>query len=257
MQFVVGPLLLNMPDEEAFSTFVRLMQNYDLRGHFIPNMPALQLRLYQFDRLLEDMLPVLYNHFLRRGIRSSMYASQWFMTLFSYRFPLEIVYRILDSIFAEGIDAMFRFAIAFLEKNEEKLLSLDFERCLDFLKINLIDAYRTESGTEPMFRTGELVRDAFRVKIPQYMLESYANDFYEQAKAVNDRQIEMEALRTVNRNLRIKVQALEDQLNQLNTEHVNLIKRVVMEKLSQEEMAEELVRYKVMYAEAVLQNEIS
>ena len=89
------------------------------------------------------------------------------------------------------------------------------------------------------------------------MLESYANDFYEQAKAVNDRQIEMEALRTVNRNLRIKVQALEDQLNQLNTEHVNLIKRVVMEKLSQEEMAEELVRYKVMYAEAVLQNEIS
>ena len=35
MQFVVGPLLLNMPDEEAFSTFVRLMHNYDLRGHFI------------------------------------------------------------------------------------------------------------------------------------------------------------------------------------------------------------------------------
>ncbi len=54
MQFVVGPLLLNMPDEEAFSTFVRLMKSYDLRGHFTPNMPALQLRLFQFDRLLED-----------------------------------------------------------------------------------------------------------------------------------------------------------------------------------------------------------
>ena len=80
MQFVVGPLLLNMPDEEAFSTLVRLMQNYDLRGHFIPNMPSLQLRLYQFDRLLEETQPVLHLHFTRRGIKSSMYASQWFMT---------------------------------------------------------------------------------------------------------------------------------------------------------------------------------
>ena len=36
----------NMTDEEAFSTFVRLMKSYDLRGHFTPNMPALQLRLF-------------------------------------------------------------------------------------------------------------------------------------------------------------------------------------------------------------------
>lgn len=80
MQFIVGPLLLNMPDEEAFSTLVRLMQNYDLRGHYIPNMPSLQLRLYQFDRLVEETQPVLHLHFVRQGIKSSMYASQWFMT---------------------------------------------------------------------------------------------------------------------------------------------------------------------------------
>ena len=36
---------------------------------------------------------------------------------------------------------------------------------------------------------------------------------------------------------------------------MDLVKRVVLEKLSQEEMAEELVRYKVMYAEAVLVSE--
>ena len=79
-------------------------------------MPSLQLRLYQFERLIEDTMPVLHAHFLRRGIKSSMYASQWFMTLFSYRFPLELVYRILDSIFAEGIEAMLRFALALLQR---------------------------------------------------------------------------------------------------------------------------------------------
>lgn len=246
-----------MPDEEAFSTLVRLMQNYDLRGHFIPNMPSLQLRLYQFDRLIEDLLPVLHVHFLRRGIKSSMYASQWFMTLFSYRFPLDVVYRILDAIFAEGIDAMLRFALALLIRNEEAILALDFEPCLQFLKENLIDVYSaTEDGSSGAVRINELVNDAFQVKLSHHMLDTYATEFYDQAKAANERQMEMDALRMVNRQLRMRLQAVEDQLSQLNMEHVDLVKRVVMEKLSHDEMAEELVRYKMMYAEAVLQNEM-
>lgn len=34
-----------MPDEEAFCLLVRLMHSYDVRGHFLPDMPKLQLRL--------------------------------------------------------------------------------------------------------------------------------------------------------------------------------------------------------------------
>jgi hypothetical protein len=34
-----------MPDEEAFCLLVRLMYSYDVRGHFLPEMPKLQLRL--------------------------------------------------------------------------------------------------------------------------------------------------------------------------------------------------------------------
>ena len=37
-----------MPDEEAFCLFVRLMHSYDLRGHFLPDMPKLQLRLVRY-----------------------------------------------------------------------------------------------------------------------------------------------------------------------------------------------------------------
>lgn len=37
-----------MPDEEAFSLLVRLMYIYDLRGHFMPEMPKLQLRLVSY-----------------------------------------------------------------------------------------------------------------------------------------------------------------------------------------------------------------
>lgn len=175
----------------------------------------------------------------------------------------------MDSIFAEGIEAMFRFALALLQKNESKLLALDFEECLNFLKLHLVDAYMVrgtltqsepsdrQQESAPHVRVSELVRDAFAVKISPYTLDSFANEFYDQAKSANERSVEMEALRMVNRNLRLKVQALEEQLSQVSTEHVDLVKRVVMSKLSQEEMAEELVRYKVMYAEAVLQNEVA
>lgn len=85
LAFIVAALLLNMPEEEAFCVLVRLMHSYDLRSHFMPEMPGLQLRMYQFDRLLEDMLPAVHLHLLRAGVKSSMYASQWFMTMFSYR----------------------------------------------------------------------------------------------------------------------------------------------------------------------------
>jgi hypothetical protein len=85
LAFIVAALLLNMPEEEAFCVLVRLMHSYDLRSHFVPEMPGLQLRMYQFDRLLEDILPAVHLHLLRAGVKSSMYASQWFMTMFSYR----------------------------------------------------------------------------------------------------------------------------------------------------------------------------
>ncbi|CDS00347.1 hypothetical protein, partial [Sporisorium scitamineum] len=214
MQFVVGPLLLNMPDEEAFSTFVRLMKSYDLRGHFTPNMPALQLRLFQFDRLLEDFLP----------------------------FPLEFVYRILDSVFAEGVEALFRFAIALMRRNEERLLEMGFDQAVQFLKMELFECYRR---TESEGCTGEEV-------ITPFILDTFAAEFDVQVRAANAHRREVEALRLVNRNLAARVKALEEQLNSVNAEHVEMVKDVVMAKIAKEEMAEELVKYKMMYAEAVL-----
>jgi hypothetical protein len=163
--FIVATLLLKvcagmtladqMPDEEAFCVLDRLMQSYNLRSHFQIDLAGLSLRLYQFDRLLEELLPVLHTHFLRQGCKSSMYASQWFMTLFSYRFPLSQVYRIFDTVFAEGIEAIFRFALAILAKLEEELLGKQFEEILAHLQTDFYDCFTPD----------DLVRDAYYVKM--------------------------------------------------------------------------------------------
>lgn len=271
MQFIVGPLLLNMPDEEAFSTLVRLMKSYGLRGHFVPNMPGLQLRLFQFDRLLEDLLPLLHRHLTRIGVKPSMYASQWIMCLCSYRFPLPFVYRVLDSVFAEGIEAVFRFAMALMHRNEEVLLEKNFEQAVAFLKgTDVCEAYReqkAESSTETAgedadetvtspateetdYNVSLFSQDAYNVQITTFMLDGYAAEFEEQVKAANAHRREVEALRLVNRNLAAKVTSLESQITQMSEEHVGLVKDAVLSKVAKEEMEAELIRCKMALAEA-------
>jgi hypothetical protein len=70
-----------------------------------------------------------------------MYASQWFMTVFAYKFPLELVFRVYDILLVEGADALLRFAIALLKMNHDRILSLDFEVLIEFLKHGLFEPY--------------------------------------------------------------------------------------------------------------------
>jgi hypothetical protein len=102
LAFVVGALLLNMPEEQTFCVFVKLMNEYNFRPMYTPKMIGLQLINYQFDALIKEQVPTVAQHLYALDIQSSMYASQWFMTIFAYRFPLDLVFRILDIIFAEG-----------------------------------------------------------------------------------------------------------------------------------------------------------
>ncbi|PBK74353.1 RabGAP/TBC [Armillaria solidipes] len=260
LPFIVAILLLNMPDEEAFSLLVRLMYVYDLRGHFLPEMPKLQLRLFQFDRLVEELLPVLHIHFLRQGVKSSMFCSQWFLTMFSYRFPLDIVFRIYDNCLANGIEAIFGFSIALLHKNEDLLLGLKFDEILTFLNTKLFDRYKvqsTESGDprEVKYNADEFVNEAVSFRITPFQLDTYGHEYDDIMREANKHKVEMDELRTANRSLSAKVKNLEADFAQLSTEHVELLNELVKARLRNEETEGELVRYKLLYAEAMHQNE--
>lgn len=130
-----------MPEEEAFCILVQLMQHYELRGHFTPQLDLLRQRLFQFDGLLLDYLPHIHRHFSEQGVRSNMYASQWFLTMFAYKFPLKVVYRIYDTLFTEGVDCLFRIGLALLSKNQSTILSLDFESLVTYLKDGMLTIY--------------------------------------------------------------------------------------------------------------------
>ncbi|KAG8905518.1 GTPase-activating protein [Tulasnella sp. 403] len=267
LAFIGAALLLNMPDEEAFCVLVRLMYSYGSRDMYLPEMPGLQLRLYQFDRLVEELLPVLHVHFLRQGVKSSMFCSQWFLTMFSYRFPLDLVFRIFDSVFGHGIEAIFGFSIVLLIKNEEKLLKLKFDQILEYMKGELFDIYKIDPAnvgepespgdTRVLYRADDFVQDAFGVRITPFMLDTYSNEWNELKRVQNAHAIELDNLRTTNRNLTAQVRELESALASLNKEHCEMVKQLVMGKIEREEVESELVRYKLLYAEVMHDKEDS
>lgn len=208
LTFVVGPLLLNMPDEEAFCVLVRLMKEYSMRGFYTPKMEGLQLRLYQFDKLLQEHLPAIFKHLNKEGIRSSMYASQWFLTLFAYRFPLPIVFRILDILFAEGLEVIFRFSIALLKKNQDAILSMEFEQLIDYLKHGLFETY-SENVTM-------LIEDAYNVRIIKRRLDKLEKDWEDEKFKLSDEYMELEELRKENRALLGQIKDLRDAYQSLS-----------------------------------------
>ncbi|NXD88775.1 EVI5L protein, partial [Halcyon senegalensis] len=125
--FIVGLLLMQMPEEEAFCVFVRLMQEYRLRELFKPSMAELGLCIYQFEYMLQEQLPELNIHFRSQSFLTSMYASSWFLTLFLTTFPLPVATRVFDIFMYEGLEIVFRVGMALLQFNQAELVQLDME----------------------------------------------------------------------------------------------------------------------------------
>ncbi|KAI1765871.1 RabGAP/TBC [Hypoxylon sp. FL1150] len=255
MNFLIMPLLFNMPEEEAFCLLVRLMNQYKLRDLFIQDMPGLHMHLYQFERLLEDHEPALYCHLHRRGISPHLYATQWFLTLFAYRFPLQLVLRIYDLILSEGLSAILKFGIVLMQKNASTLLAMsDMAQLTSFLRDKLFDVYIDQSPSagsilengffgsssssldKEVYRADQLVRDACEVKMTPELLKSYTTEWEEKTRTEKEREKELEQLKTANLSYAIKVRKLEERLEASDREQATVTTDLVHTKIENEEL---------------------
>ena len=116
-----------MPEEETFAVLVKLMQDYRMREMFKPSMAELGLCMYQLEVLVQEHIPDLYGHFQSQSIHTNLYASSWFLTLFTTSLPIHLSCRIMDCFLADGIEAIFRLALALLMLGKNELLVQDME----------------------------------------------------------------------------------------------------------------------------------
>ena len=167
--FIVGVLLLNMPEEDAFAVFQSLMYDYRMREMFKPTMAELGLCIYQLECLVQELLPELYNHFQAHNFHTSMYASSWFLTLFTSSLPLHIANRAMDLFLSEGQEILFRLSISILQLCRFDLLKLDMESMLKY--------FQREMPQRLELDPDYLIHLAVQLKIDQKKMKRLAKEY--------------------------------------------------------------------------------
>lgn len=148
------------------------MYNYGLRDLYKDGFDLLYLHLYQLNRLMKDQLPKLNEHFEIHGVETHMFASQWFLTLFTARFPLYLVFHILDVFLLDGMPILFQVALTLLSEFENELRELDFEGILKYFRVTLPKRCRSTTFAR------KLMKKACERKVKK--LKQYREEFLAQ-----------------------------------------------------------------------------
>lgn len=199
--FIVGLLLMQMPEEEAFAVLVRLMENYRLRELYKPAMTDLGLCMFQLECLVQEQMPDLHTHFNNMGFDTSMYASSWFLTLFTTSLPIEIANRIMDCFLVEGMEFIFCIAMSILQQARIDLLQLDMEGMLKYFQRDIRERY--ENDADLLFAV------ASRVQLNARRMRRLEKDYLAKRTKEQEEAVELRRLRTENRLLRQRIDYLE------------------------------------------------
>ncbi|XP_029904778.1 ecotropic viral integration site 5 protein homolog isoform X2 [Myripristis murdjan] len=203
--FIVGLLLMQMPEEEAFCVFVKLMQDYRLRELFKPSMAELGLCMYQFECMIQEHLPELHMHFQAQSFHTSMYASSWFLTIFLTSFPLPVATRIFDIFMCEGLEIVFRVGLAILQMNQAELIQLDMEGMLQHFQ--KVIPHQLDSGPD------KVIQAAYQVKYNAKKMKKLEKEYTTIKTKEMEEQVEIKRLRTENRLLKQRIDTLEKKGN--------------------------------------------
>ncbi|XP_058452907.1 ecotropic viral integration site 5 ortholog isoform X2 [Malaya genurostris] len=199
--FIVGLLLMQMPEEDAFSVLVQIMQQYRMRDMFKPSMAELGLCMYQLESIVQEQIPELHMHFQSQSFQTSMYASSWFLTLYTTALNLTLSCRIMDVFLSEGMEFIFKVAIALLLIGKDTLLSLDMEAMLKYFQKEL--PQKVEQDSDGLFNL------AFQVKINTKKMKKMEKEYADLRKKEQEEMVELRRLRSENRLLKKRNELLE------------------------------------------------
>ncbi|KAH9981699.1 rab-GTPase-TBC domain-containing protein [Russula compacta] len=126
MNLVASTLLLvHADEEEAFWVLAALVERILPDGFFSPTLlPSRACPLVLLDYVHEGM-PKLAAHLTELGIDLPAICFSWFLSLFTDCLPVETLFRVWDVLLLDGLDVLFRIALAVLRSHEAELLRCD------------------------------------------------------------------------------------------------------------------------------------
>ena len=151
MGFITAIFLTYMDEESSFYMLHSLMKKYDLENIYYDDFPGLKKKFYILLSLQKKHIPKIYKVFRRDGILPSMYASNWFITLFTRNVDFSIVLRIFDCFLLEGFKVIYRITLALLKLKENVFCKGKAGCSLPLIqsvpdKVNVDDLFKTAFG---------------------------------------------------------------------------------------------------------------
>lgn len=215
LTFMAATLLLHMPEEQAFCLLVKIMENYGMRELMKCDFEGLRCAFYQLERLLEEKIPDLHYHLRDLGVEMHMFASQWFLTLFTAKFPLFCVFRIVDLFLCDGHVVMYQVALGLLRIAKPDLLQLDFEGVLKYFRITLPKRYTNEDTV------CLLLYHAVNEKVYQKKMNQYSKEFQGLKQQLDLRETPVDRLKREAREYMTAIMRLEQENDELAYEMIN------------------------------------
>ncbi|XP_066508533.1 ecotropic viral integration site 5 protein homolog [Hoplias malabaricus] len=204
--FIVGLLLMQMSEVEAFGVYLRLMQDFRLRELYRPHMIELGCCVFQFEGLIQEQLPKLYSHFQTHAFNTSTFSSPWFLTLFISCLPLTAARRVFDIFLCEGLEIVFRVGMAILQLTQNELLQLDTEGLALFLE----KTAPQQMDNDP----DRMIKTAYQIKFDSKRMKKLEKEYTTIKMKEMEEQEEMKKLLSENKVLRQRIDTLEKRFDE-------------------------------------------
>uniref|UniRef100_A0A7S3NEY2 Rab-GAP TBC domain-containing protein n=1 Tax=Euplotes harpa TaxID=151035 RepID=A0A7S3NEY2_9SPIT len=170
MGYITAILLMYMDEEDAFWTMISILSKFGLKKYYLPSMPGLLEAFYVLQQLIKDKLPKVHEFLKKNKMSPSMYATQWFMTIFTVGFNFDCTVRAFDAFFAEGPKIIYRIALYILKQNETKLTQD---------KVEISDFFAIMSDYNKNLNPDDLIQGASKIDITRKQIVMYEKEYEE------------------------------------------------------------------------------
>ena len=162
MNFITSRFLsFGLSEEETFWLLAQVVETY-LPLDYFSVMTGVQTDQKVFDCLLKQHLPKVALHLQHLGVTSHVYTTHWFLTIFAYTFPREVVLRIWDLFFVERSGVLLRVGLALMTLAKDVILKM---RSGDAFAETMKQFAMNISDPEELIQTASL--DKYRIKDKQ------------------------------------------------------------------------------------------
>lgn len=127
MNFVAATSLVHLQqhEENTFWFMVALLHSREFAKVFdFTSAGKFKTLCFQLDVLSYVYVPAVFEHFQHMNIPTDIYASNWFITLFSNDLPFDVTPAVIDVYLLEGNKGLLRIALGLLSFLQDDLLKM-------------------------------------------------------------------------------------------------------------------------------------